>query len=138
MPERSEGVRSTLLDVKRTERWISALEANGNKQIKWDFNGPGDTHCALGLLNSLHESPTTSETHFSYEDISKHHNISVKFMKAIAGLNDGICYGNDKIEGQYELRPHTFAEIANLLKIRLRAQQEFLNVIQEKQECLMK
>jgi len=124
-----------LLNVATTTKWIEALEANGDKQIKWNFNGPDDTHCALGLFNSLQESPCRPGVEKSYEDISKHHNLSVEFLKAIAGMNDGICYGNDKIEGQYKMRPHTFAEIANILKIRLRAQQEFIGVIacQQKQ-----
>jgi hypothetical protein len=125
--QRRKQVRnSMLLDVARTTKWIEALEANGGKQIKWDFNGPDDTHCALGLLNSLHENPCRPGIEISYEDVSQRHNISVKFIKAIASLNDGVCYG----QRTGKLRPHTFAEIANILKIRLRTQQEFMGVIQ--------
>jgi len=117
-----------LLDVKRTEKWIAALEANGYRQIQFQLVR-GHNRCALGIINETeNDICSLTDEHWLPSDFHKL-GMSLKLGFTIATLNDGVHY----VKGSSR-PPRTFYEIANLLKIRLRAQQEFLPAIQAKEE----
>jgi hypothetical protein len=107
-----------LLDVKRTQKWIDALEANGHRQTTGvRHNTVNDTVCAVGCIVEVDDS----FTYANYDSLIKH----------IIGLNDGFFMEFPVCDPSPRKR-HTFHQIANILKIRLRAQQEFLPKILEK------
>lgn len=119
-----------LLDVKRTEKWIAALEANGHRQIRFDVR-VGNHRCALGIINESEGDLIPMDRNWLPMDFLRL-GMSRELGMMIADLNDGTTFYGMYPTGSWNhtLRPHTFAEIANLLKIRLRTQQEFIGVIQ--------
>jgi hypothetical protein len=109
-----------LLDVKRTEKWIAALEANGHRQYLGGLRNPyTDQVCAMGAIFEV-------DPELKCDAVGRPLGVVELLPIAcqIISLNDGDI--------ELKLKTHTFAEIANILKIRLRAQQEFIGVIQEK------
>lgn len=109
-----EIVSYMLLDVKRTEKWIAALENNAHRQIRFALRDRfTDGVCAVGCI---YETDPAIEAY----PIGMDKYIPWKLLQNIVTLNDGCLYRGTK--------PHTFQEIANILKVRLRAQQEFLAV----------
>jgi hypothetical protein len=119
------GGNNMLLDVKRTEKWIAALEANGHRQIRFNLRD-GNNRCALGIINEA-EGDLLPMDHPWTEDDFNRLGMSGSLGVNIAAMNDSVYF----ISGN-TFKVHTFTEIANILKIRLRAQQEFIGVIQSK------
>lgn len=101
-----------LLDVTRTMKWIAALEANEEHRITGALYDHAGGMCALGCIGRVDE------------DINQ---LCPKFLTHMVNLNDGMNYWTENHINPHRTREHTFAEIANILKIRLRAQMEFLN-----------
>jgi hypothetical protein len=117
-------------DIK--ERWVTALRSGEYRQGRGSLHPDADTYCCLGVLCSLHRlsreaigtwggSTYYGETNFLPKEVQAWSGIEARDPEVggarLSLLNDGNVGETD--EGDVVIRPHTFAEIADLIEQHL-------------------